>query len=68
MADLTTMIAEAETALHALMTGSREQEIVGADGERVTYTAVTMKDLQAYIADLQSRQQCSRRRPIYFQF
>ncbi len=66
--DLETRISEAEGALHALMTGAREQEIVSADGERVSYTAVTMPQLQAYIADLRSQRKCNTRRPIYFQF
>jgi hypothetical protein len=61
-------IDQAETALHALLTGAREQEIVGADGERVSYTAVTMPQLQAYLAYLRAKQADAYRRPIYFQF
>ncbi len=69
MADTATIqarLAEAEEALHALMTGSREEEVVWADGRRSKYTTATLPQLQAYIADLKA--QLIPRRPIFFDF
>ena len=67
-ATIQSRLTDAEAALHALMTGAREQEITAADGQRVTYTAVTMPQLQAYIADLRAQLPGLGRRPIYFRF
>lgn len=54
MADTVTLqgyLAEAEAALHALMTGQKEVS-VGYDGKTVTYTKASEAGLRAYIADL----------------
>lgn len=50
-AELTTRLAEAEAALHALAIGEKEVS-VGYDGKSVTYTKTNMGALRAYIAEL----------------
>lgn len=50
-AELTTRLAEAEAALHALLTGQQTVS-VGYDGKSVTYTKTSMGALRAYIAEL----------------
>jgi hypothetical protein len=59
-------LTEAEAALHALQTGSLEEEIVGPDGRRVKYALVDAKKLQNYIEWLRSA--VAPRRPIGFGF
>ena len=54
MADLATLqtrLTEAETAYHALMTGTKVVS-VGAGDDRVTYQATQAVKLASYIADL----------------
>ncbi len=53
-ATLQARLDEAETALHALLTGRREVS-VGYDGRTVTYARTDVGALQAYIAELKSR-------------
>ncbi len=57
MADLATLqtrLAEAETAEHSLLTGTRVA-VVARDGRRIEYTPGSLPQLQAYIADLRSQ-------------
>lgn len=46
-------LAEAEVALHRLLTGGAEQTLTFGSGKSVTYTAASIDKLKAYIADLQ---------------
>lgn len=50
-AELTTRLAQAEAALHAVLMGEHAQA-VGYDGKTVTYTKTNMGALRAYIAEL----------------
>lgn len=45
-------LAEAELALHKLLTGAREQTITFGSGKSVTYTAANINQLRDYIARL----------------
>ncbi len=47
-------LAEAQVALHALMTGVSVVEVRDATGESVRYTQVNVARLQAYIRELQA--------------
>lgn len=70
MSDDQTRLQDAETALHALMTGSM-METVERDGVRITYTRTNIGELRRYIADLRSRQtttNTARRRALHVQF
>lgn len=56
MTDLATLqarLTEAETALHALMTGQMEVS-VAFEGQQVRYTKTDVGMLKAYIIDLRS--------------
>lgn len=55
LATLQTRLAEAKTARHALLTGTRVQ-VVARDGRRVEYTASPsgMASIEAYIAELEA--------------
>lgn len=57
MADLATLrsrLAEAEDALHRLVTG--QQEVSVSDGTNTaTYSRATMADLRSYIAELRGQ-------------
>ena len=44
-------LAQAEAALHALLTGGRTAS-ASINGRSVSYTQASIKDLQAYIASL----------------
>lgn len=67
-------LAEAEYALHQLMTGAKEVEVQFGAGKSVKYTDANRRDLQAYIADLQNQvDECDgktpcKRGPIRFVF
>lgn len=67
-------LAEAELALHRLLTGSAEQTVSFGSGKSVTYTAANINQLKAYIADLKNQvAECegvtqSRRGPVRFVF
>lgn len=70
MSDVQTRLQDAETALHALMTGSM-METVERDGVRITYTRTNIGDLRRYIAELRSQQSSAatpRRRALHVQF
>jgi hypothetical protein len=70
LTELTTWLAEAELALHRLMTGSRVEEVQFAD-RRVRYTAVNIGELQKYIASLKQQIEATtrgNRKPILFEF
>ncbi|QXV73602.1 head-to-tail joining protein [Rhizobium phage RHph_X2_30] len=47
-------IAEAETALHELMTGKAVVEVVDQNGERVRYSVANRQALQNYIQTLKA--------------
>ncbi len=75
MPDLATLqlrLTESEDALHHLMTGEREVSVTVSDYGATTFSQVTRKDLERYIADLKN--QIARmsgrpsRRPLYARF
>lgn len=47
-------IAEAETALHDLMTGKAVVEVVDQNGERVRYSVANRQALVAYLQSLKA--------------
>ncbi len=47
-------IADAETALHDLMTGKAVVEVVDQNGERVRYSVANRAQLQAYLQSLKA--------------
>ena len=53
MADVATLLAEAKTAYHRLVTGSQVVQISDQNGESVRYTRANVDKLQAYIKDLE---------------
>ena len=53
-ATLQANLAEAETALHALMTGTSVAEAT-YDGKTVKYRATQIAELRAYVAELKSQ-------------
>ena len=55
MADLTTQLAEAEAAYHALMLGQSVAELRDANGELVRYSPANAGRLQAYIQSLKQQ-------------
>ncbi len=64
-------LAEAQTAYHDLMTGQREVSLSYAQGDgmkSVTYTAMNLPALKAYIAELTSQLGIGRRRAIGVRF
>lgn len=46
------MLAQAQGALHALMTGQSARVVVDQNGERVEFTSVNADRLRAYIVSL----------------
>jgi hypothetical protein len=69
---LSTRLAEAETALHNLITGKMVRVAVDQNGERVEFTMTNVSQLRAYIAELTSMiatpTASAVRRPIGFVF
>lgn len=67
-------LAEAEYALHQLMTGAKEVEVQFGTGKAVKYTEASIRDLKSYIADLQNQvdecdgKEVRKRGPIRFVF
>jgi hypothetical protein len=67
-------LAEAEVALHRLLTGTAEQTVTFGSGKSVTYTAASIDKLRAYIEDLRNQvavcdgQVPCKRGPIRFVF
>ena len=55
MADLTTQLAEAEAAYHALMLGQSVAELRDSNGELIRYTPANAGRLQAYIQSLKQQ-------------
>lgn len=53
--DLTTALAEAEKALHLLMTGQSAAEIRDHNGELIRFNQVNQLALQKYILGLKSQ-------------
>lgn len=45
-------LAEAEMALHKLVTGTKEQTVSFGSGKSVTYTAASLAELRRYINEL----------------
>lgn len=76
MADLATLqtrLAEAEDALHKLMTGGKTVAIRSSNGSMVTYGEADAAALRGYIADLRgqigsAQGGTGRRKPIYATF
>jgi hypothetical protein len=54
MLHLPNMLAEAQTALHALTTGQSVASIT-RDGKRVEFRATTINELRNYIQELQDK-------------
>lgn len=54
LATLQSRLAEAETALHELLTGRRTVS-VDYDGRKVQFTMTKVDDLRSYIADLKTQ-------------
>lgn len=46
------LLAEAEVALHKLLTGSKEQSVSFGAGKSVAYTATNISELRRYINEL----------------
>lgn len=67
-------LAEAEHALHRLLTGTAEQTVTFGSGKSVTYTAASIDKLKAYVNDLKNQvaecdgQAPCKRGPIRFVF
>lgn len=67
-------LAEAELALHKLLTGQAEVTVTFGSGKSVTYTQANIAQLKDYIADLQAQvdacdgKEPARRGPIRFVF
>lgn len=55
LATLETRLAEAETARHQLVTGSREVTVTVYGFGATTYTQASLRDLDAYISDLRGQ-------------
>lgn len=53
--ELETMITEAKTALHTLMTNRTARVLVDYNGERVEFSIQTASRLEAYIQKLQTQ-------------
>lgn len=51
-------LADARSAYHSLMTGTRVQLFLDQNGEKVQYTTATRADLYSYIQELQSKLPC----------
>lgn len=54
IATYTARLAEAENALHLLLTGSQARVVVDSNGERVEFSAANAARLRAYIDELKS--------------
>ena len=70
LSELTARLAEAEAALHALMTGTRTVSLSDGEGHSQTFTQASRAGLTAYIAELKGQIAVAggsggvRRRPI----
>lgn len=53
-ATLQSRLAEAETTLHALLTGTSEA-VISFDGKSVTYRSTNLGELRSYIAGLKQK-------------
>lgn len=67
-------LAEAELALHRLLTGSKQEEVTFGPSKSVKYNSANLKELRAYISDLRDQvAQCdgatrTKRAPVRFTF
>ena len=50
----TSRLADAENALHLLLTGQQARVVVDSNGERVEFTAANSARLRAYIDELKT--------------
>lgn len=57
-------LAEAEDALHRLLTGAQVASARDTTGRQVTYTQATRRDLEAYIAQLKAEMGTKPRRAL----
>lgn len=55
LAQLQTRRDEAESALHALLTGASVVEVVDQNLEKVQYSRINVAELRKYIADLNAQ-------------
>jgi hypothetical protein len=53
--EISVRLAEAQTALHALMTGKQVVSITDPSGRRVDFTAAKREDLERYIQNLRAQ-------------
>ena len=75
MTDILTLqnrLAEAETARHQLVTGSREETVTVYGFGATTYTQANLRDLDAYISNLRGQiarlKGAARRGPLLIKF
>ncbi len=61
-------LAQAEEALHNLVTGKMARVIVDQNGERVEFTMTNTAQLQAYIDSLRGTSAVGTRKPLGFFF
>lgn len=52
---LQTRLAEAQAALHDILTGASVRSVTDSNGEKVEYRAVDIARLRAYIQELQAQ-------------
>ncbi|MCM8738297.1 gpW family protein [Azospirillum sp. A1-3] len=60
---LRTRLSEADTALHALLTGGRPVRVTSGDGRTVEFSTSTAPDLRRYIAELKEQIAAASGRP-----
>lgn len=53
--EISLRLTEAQTALHALMTGKQVVSITDPSGRRIDFTAATREDLERYIQSLRAQ-------------
>lgn len=53
--EISLRLAEAQTALHALMTGKQVVSITDPSGRRIEFTAASREDLERYIQSLRAQ-------------
>lgn len=61
-------LAQAQEALHNLVTGRMARVVVDQNGERIEFTMTNVADLRSYIASLQAGSLGTANKPIGFFF
>lgn len=66
--DVDKRIEEAKAAYHELVTGNQVRVLVDQNGERIEYTAASIKHLSRYIATLEEEKKGTPKKPmgVYF--